>query len=132
MRYSLDSSVIIDILRGDRSLAATLDKLLEQDAHFCITPIVLAELFKGAYLAKQQKDALKLVEDFTHSVELLHFTEEAAKEFGKQYAELRKKGQQTQDADLMIGCVSLVHNTILLTRNEKDFANIKGLNIEVH
>ncbi len=129
MLYCLDSSVIIDILRGDASLLAKLEALSSRQSQICITPIVLAELFKGAYLAERQKEALQLVEDFVHSVALLEFNEESAKSFGQKYAELQKQGKQTQEADLMIACIALVHEAIVVTRNKKDFVNISGLKL---
>lgn len=125
--HCLDSSVIVDILRGD----ATLREKLQGEETFCITPIVLAELFKGAYLAKRQQDALKLVEDFAHSVELLDFSESACRIFGQKFAELKKLGKNTQEADLMIGCIAAAHGATLVTRNPKHFAGIQGLKIEV-
>lgn len=127
MLYCLDTSIVIDIFHGDKSLLSKLETLKNQNAVFCITPIILAELYKGAYLAQRQKDALKLLEDFSKSVELLEFTEEACKLFGQKYLELKKQGKQTQEADLMIGCIALVYNAILVTRNLKDFSNIKDL-----
>ncbi len=125
--YCLDSSVVIDILRGDTTLR---DKLQGEET-FCITPLVLAELFKGAYLAERQQDALKLVEDFAHSVEIVDFSESACKIFGQKFVELKKLGKNTQEIDLMIGCIAAAHGVMLVTRNPKHFANIRGLKIEV-
>lgn len=129
MLYCLDTSVVIDILRGDKSLLSKIEAFISQHAHFCITPIALAELYKGAYLAEKQKEAIKLVEDFTKSVELLDFTESACKVFGQKYLELKTQGRPTQETDLMIGSITLEHGAILVTRDMKDFANIKGLKI---
>ncbi len=129
MLYCLDTNIVIDLLRGDKRLQATIESCIREKIGFCMTPIALAELFKGAYLAARQKDALRLVEDFVHSVELLNFTEQACKLFGYFHAELRKQGKQTQDADLMIGSIALAHDAALVTRNGKDFKNIAGLKI---
>lgn len=129
MLYCLDTSIVIDILRGDKSLLSKIEAFINQHAHFCITPIALAELYKGAYLAEKQKEAIKLVEDFTKSVELLDFTESACKVFGQKYLELKTQGRPTQETDLMIGSITLEHGAILVTRDMKDFANIKGLKI---
>ncbi len=125
--YCIDTSVIIDIFRGDENLKEQLAELMHDPVY--ISPIVLAELFKGAYLASRPQEALALVEEFLHSVELLPFDERACNIFGKCYAELQKKGEQTQELDLMIASVALAHNAHLVTRNIKDFIKIPGLHV---
>ncbi len=127
MKYCFDTNVIIDILRGDTALKSKLEGLTTQE--ICITPIILAELFKGAYVAERHKEALALVEDFCQNVELLDFNEAACKLFGQKYAELTKQGKQTQEADLMIASICMSNDVILVTKNQKDFVNIRGLKI---
>lgn len=127
MRYCIDTNIVIDILRGDASLHAKIRSLPPEQV--CITPIILAELFKGAHLAKRQQEAIKLVEEFTSSIEMLEFSEEACKMFGQRYAELAQQGKLTQEPDLMTGCIALAHDAALVTRNAKDFKNIRGLNV---
>jgi tRNA(fMet)-specific endonuclease VapC len=125
MRYCLDTNIIIDIFRGDQALQAKISALDPRQT--CITPIALAELFKGAHLAQKKNEALALVEIFSRSVELLDFSEEACALFGEYYARLAKQGKLTQESDLMIGCIALAHDAVLVTRNAKDFTNISGL-----
>lgn len=126
MRYCLDSNIIIDIFRQDESLRKKVDSVQED---VCITPIVLAELFKGAHLAQRQQEALDLVEDFVCNVDMLEFDYDACRAFGEKHAELVKKGKQAQEADLMIACIALVNNAVLVTRNIDDFKNISGLQV---
>ena len=130
MLYCLDTNIIIDILRGDEALRSSVENAINKRNTLCINPIVLSELFKGAYLAEKSHEAVELVEDFMNGVELLDFNEQACRIFGQRYTELKRRGKQTQEADLMIGAISLAHNAVLVTRNEKDFINIFGLKIE--
>ena len=60
---------------------------------------------------------------------VLEFNELSCKLFGQRYAELAKIGKQTQEFDLMIASNAMAHNAALVTMNEKDFANIRGLRI---
>lgn len=126
--YCLDTNVIIDVFRGDKKLAFKLSKY--QDS-YCITPHVLCELYKGAYLAEKRDNAVFLVRTFEKSAALLDFNQNACELFGKLYSDLRKKGKQTQDFDLMIACVAMAHDVTLITRNKKHFENIKGLSLIV-
>ncbi len=125
MTYCLDTNVVIDIFRGDQQLKS---KIMAMNK-YAITPIVLCELFKGAFLAQRQEEALKLVNDFVQTVDILDCNYEACELFGKWYADLKKQGKQTQEMDLMIACTALAHHSILVTRNAKDFKHIEGLSV---
>ena len=116
-------------MRGDLAIKKKLEGLGEMQAYFCINPIVLCELFKGAFGAERQHEAISFLEDFINSFEFLEFREDACKLVGEKHAELKRKGKQTQGMDLMIGCIALAHDATLVTRNPKDFVNIKGLKI---
>lgn len=132
MLYCLDSNIVIEIYRGmNREIGEKLKNLQEQNVRISINAIIAAELFKGAYLTPEKKEALAFVEKFTPSVELLEFTEQAARVYGQQFAELKKIGKQTQDFDLMIASICIANNAILVTRNENHFANIKELKFVV-
>ncbi len=128
MLYCLDTNIIVDIYRGeDREVGEKLKALQEQNVKISISPIILAELFKGAYIVPEKKEALVFIEEFLSSVDFLSFTEQVARVYGQQFAILQKIGKQTQEFDLMIAAICIAHNAILVTRNRKDFANIKDL-----
>lgn len=124
--YSLDSNIVIGILRGKKEWS---DKIEELSGEVVLTPVVLCELFKGAHLATKHEEALNTVKEFIDGFEVLDFTQDACDLYGKMYAELKKRGRPTQESDLMIGCISLAHGATLITHNHKDLSNIKGLKV---
>lgn len=124
--FCLDTNIIIDIFHGDESLRERLDRY---QGLIYTTPLVLAELYKGAYQSKKKEEALKLVEDFIDSIELLPFSEQACKVFGEKYIELRMEGKTPQEMDLMIASIALVHRMALVTRDKKGFREVKGLKV---
>src|SRR3989338_2636547 len=99
--FFLDTDIIIDIFRGDETLRLKINKLFDDNVVY-ISPLVVCELYKGAFKAAQQKEALQLVEDFIDSVEILEFSLESCKWFGKEWSSLMKIGKPTQEIDLMI------------------------------
>jgi tRNA(fMet)-specific endonuclease VapC len=129
--YCLDSNIVIAVFRGDSELKDKISKLIGKDVEFCITPITLCELYKGAFLAKSTAEAVALIDRFLKTAKLLDFTEPACLEFGKSYAELKSRGKLTQQADLMIASIVKADDLILITRNKKDFEHIPGLKLEV-
>ena len=126
MEFCLDTNVIIELFRGNEEVRKKLEKIQN---NYCVTPLVVSELFKGAFLKDNSKLAVKQVEDFVENAGIIGFNIEAAKLFGEKYSELKKKGKMTQEIDLMTGCIALVHNSTIVTRNIKHFENISELKV---
>ena len=127
MLYCVDTNVLIEISRGNPKIKSQLEKYNSED--MCINPISILELSKGAYLSNKQKESLEFIEEITKELDLLDFTKETYKIYGKKYAELKKQGKQTQEFDLIIASICLTHNTSLISLNGKDFRNIEGLKL---
>jgi len=54
----------------------------------------------------------------------------AAKIGGEIYADLKKKGELINDADILIAGIVKAHNATLVTNNVKHFSRVQGLQIE--
>lgn len=121
--YCFDTNIVVDIFRGDENLRLKLKKIIESSIEIFITPVTLCELYKGAYLHHNPIEKVKEVDDFISSFDILDFTSEAAKYFGKEYARLSKNGNVKKEFDLMIAAIAKAHGLILITR-DKDFQNI--------
>lgn len=104
-----------------------------------ITAINVEELIQGWFNAIRQasqpgqqqrltwayvglSSAVKFLNDFR----VLDFTESAY----EQYLTLRRQGIRIGTQDLRIASIALVNNSILVTRNRKDFAQVPGLVLE--
>lgn len=131
MLYCLDTNIIVDFFQNEKAIVQKMSELEQQQVTIVCTTIILCELYKGAYLGSRQKERLDLVEAFLKRARILEFTKYAADIFGQRYAELQKQGKQTQEFDLMIASICIAHNAILVTKNHKDFANIKDLRFQV-
>lgn len=128
--YCFDTNIVIDMFRGDRALKARIEAVQHLGVEVSVTTLTLCELFKGAYAAQRQEDALKLVRGFVETVRILEQTSAGCEFFGKDYAALKKSGKLTQEIDLMIGCIAKSNGKILVTRNDKHFKNIPDIRIE--
>jgi len=128
--YCLDTNIIIDIFRGDIGLKSKLEKIkLNKDEVF-ITPITLCELYRGAFLHHDSSKKLEDIDVFVSFFEILEFDINSCKEFGKEYARLKKRGKTTNEFDLMIISIAKVNNLVLVTRDKKHFKNM-GIKVEV-
>lgn len=123
----LDSTILIDILRGNKEAANLLEKY--QNEEILISSVCAMEIMKGVSFAsdviKEKTEIGDLLNQFTE----LPFTHEIAFEAGKIDAELDKTGQMIQIEDIMIGASAKIHGQTLLTKNVKHFERIKGLEV---
>ena len=69
MNYCLDTNIIADIFRGNSVIKLNLEKI-QSDTLF-IPPIVLCELYKGAFLSSRIQDSLQFINQFKTSKGLL-------------------------------------------------------------
>ncbi len=128
--YCLDTNIVIALFRADITVQKKITTLQQAGIPISITMFSVAELFKGAYKASRQEEALQLVREFIKSVDILPFTERSCELFGRDQNFLQKKGKIAPEIDLLIGCVAKAEDYILITRNKKDFENIPDLRLE--
>lgn len=130
----LDSSVIIDILRGRESVKEIESKLdSNQEEIFIPTPVIM-EIIRGINLKETQKNLKQNekeeIDNLLSSFFILDFDKESAIKAGEIEAELLNNGEMIDLEDIMIGAIALKNNQIIVTRNKKHFEKIEDLNIE--
>ena len=130
----LDSSVIIDILRGKTSVEAIEHKFDSINEEIFIPSPTIIELVRGLHLRHSIKNIKEGEEDkineFLSSFPILNLDKESAIKTGEIESDLINNGQVIDLEDVMIGAIALYNNETLLTRNKKHFEKIKGLVVE--
>lgn len=125
----LDSTILIDILRGNEEAEMFIEKCEEENEDIMISSVCAMELMKGVSFApeliREKMNIRELLNQFTE----LPFTHEIAFEAGKIDAELEKKGQMIQIEDIMIGATAKIHGQSLITKNIKHLQRISGLDV---
>lgn len=126
-RYFIETSVIVDYLKGERLTVEAVDKL---EGELVSSYICLSELYEGIERVtlrdKLEKDVLTF---FSGMSEVFGVDMEIAKTFGKLRATLKKEGKIIEDIDIFIAATCLAYNLILVTQNTKHFSRIKALEI---
>ncbi|MGI0148275.1 MAG: type II toxin-antitoxin system VapC family toxin [Thermoplasmata archaeon] len=123
----LDSTFLIDLLKGDAAATAKMKELeaLSEPVSMAapsLTELLLGAHFKGGALLR---DTLDLVA----RVDILDVDAEVAAEAGRLGAELLRRGQDLPTTDLLIGAAARLRGQVLVTR-DTDFARIPGLAVE--
>ncbi|MBI2667015.1 type II toxin-antitoxin system VapC family toxin [Candidatus Woesearchaeota archaeon] len=127
--YCLDTSIIIEIFDGVEKIKEKLSAINKHS--FCITPLALCELYKGAVHTKVMERRLAFIDALLQQVDLLEFTEHSCKIFALDYLKLKREGKPIKDIDLMIAAMCKTHNKILITTDKKHFQHIPELKVEV-
>ncbi|MEZ0171231.1 type II toxin-antitoxin system VapC family toxin [Microvirga sp. TS319] len=119
--YLVDTNVVSEARRGSPQATAWLRAVDPNSVH--LSTLTLGEIMRGIAL-KQRSDpkaAGHLAEwlrklRHNHADRILPVTDQIAVEWGR-IAALRPRG----DIDGLIAATAIVHDLILVTRNEKDF-----------
>jgi tRNA(fMet)-specific endonuclease VapC len=126
--YLLDSDWIVDALHGIDRAVQTLVDLAPQG--LALSLITYAELYQGAYYARDPARALAGLRQFLTDKELLPVTPAIAEQFAVVRGALsRPLQQQIGDMDLLIAATALAYDLTLVTRNLKDFQHIPNLKL---
>lgn len=125
--YLLDTNICIAII-NQNSLAVS--EFAAKISQCYISTIIIGELYKGAYCSQRVQLNLNTVNQFIGLIRTIDFDQDAALEFGKIQAELRKIGRPTGEIDALIAAVARSQRYILVTNNTRHFINIYDLRLE--
>jgi tRNA(fMet)-specific endonuclease VapC len=128
LRYMLDSSFCIDVMRGKQ--AALRDRLKSNRYALSVSTIVVHELLYGAANGSDPVKARSKTEEFFAAIAVMHFDENAAAHSGEIRAELRKQGQLIGAYDMLIAGHARSLGLTVVTSNMKDFTRVDGLRCE--
>lgn len=123
----LDTSFIIDLLRGDKSIK---NKLKQLEKPLKITTTSVMEIITGSELSNNKSSEKEKIKELLQSLIVVPFDKKCAIKAGVIEAKLIKSGKRIEIEDVMIAATAIVNNDVLVTRNIKHFEKIKDLKIE--
>jgi len=126
MRYLLDTSVIVNHLRGKKSIK--IDFLENGSA---VSIITQAELFYGAYKSSNSLTNLKKLKAMflDLGIEIITLTKEIIEQYAKIKANLEKQGKKLDEFDFLIAATAIERNLILVSDNLSHFKRISSLKV---
>lgn len=114
--YLLDTSTMIDHLRGRKKVTSFIEEIAEEGETVGCCCINVAEIHAG--MREKERDK---TEQFIESLYYFEVTREAAALAGELKREYAKKGITLSTADTIIAAVCMVYQLILVTENVKHF-----------
>ena len=125
----LDTSILIAFLRGESRVVNRVEEYLKKFDRLSLSIITYYEILRGLkYLGNKRK--LKEFEELMDKCEIVLLDRDIVKKASEIYAELKKKGELIEDADILIAATCIIKGYILITDNEKHFKRIEGLEVE--
>ncbi|MEK6958398.1 MAG: type II toxin-antitoxin system VapC family toxin [archaeon] len=115
----LDTDVIIEFLKGRNP---ELRKSFQEGKEYCTTSITAFEL-------RMRKTNLKPVEEFLARTKVFSFDDLCSAIAADTNKELKERGKTIELRDLFIAATCIRNNCALLTKNQKHFRQMKGLEL---
>ncbi len=132
----LDSTFVIDILKGTDKAKQLEEDIDNRGEEIFITSPAIIEIVRGLYLKsniknlkfEEKEKTLKLI----NSLSILDLDKNSAILAAKIEANLRNNGEIIDIEDIMIAAIAINNNETLVTRNKEHFERIKDLKIEIY
>lgn len=129
MRYMLDTNIVA-YAKNNRP-----EVVYERMSHFdpkdlCVSVITLAELEYGVFNSSNPERNQLALTLFLANIEVVPFDDDAAVEYGRIRADLRRKGTPIGANDLMIAAHAKSLGVTLVTNNTREFGRVEGLMLE--
>jgi len=115
-RYLLDSTFLIDHLRGSPDAVRRLREMNASGDDPIVTDITVTELWSGRRPGSEPE-----IERFLRYIEFVHPGLETARLAGVWRAEAREKGRTIGTPDALIAASAVDLGATVLTRNVRDF-----------
>ena len=123
--YLLDTNACIDFLDGrSEALSARMEANFGK---LVISSISVAELLVGSKTSEDPDGDARKIDAFVAGVDVAPFDLDCARSYGRI---IREIGVKRKSFDRLIGVQAIHLGLILITRNERDFADVPGLVVE--
>jgi predicted nucleic acid-binding protein len=130
MRESLlDTCILIAFLKGEQNVVVKVEEYLEEFEKLTLSIIAYYEILRGLkYLGNESK--LTSFKELMDKSEIITLDIEITDIASEIYAELMRRGELIEDADILIAASCMVKGMVLVTDNEEHFRRIEKLEIE--
>lgn len=132
----LDTTILIDLLNPkSKRHQQAIDKVKvvsDEGQSLVTTRFNVAELYVGVARSKNPEKEEKAITWLLDQIELLEFTDSAARVFGSITGYLQTIGKPSGDMDVLIAVTAMVHGHGLITRNLRHFQHIPELKVETY
>ena len=129
-RYLLDTNAAGDCIFRRKGMHDRVRQAKASGARIGIALPVLAELLGGIEYSSSRDKNLDIVNRHLHLFRIWPFTMEAARVYGRLFAETRRAGRTIQGIDLLIASIALSLGSCTVVSSDSDMRAVPGLAVE--
>ncbi len=129
-RYLLDTGMMGDFIDHRRGVDSRVREARQQGARIGTCMPVVGELFFGMELSSNRDENLKTLKRALSGMVCWPFDRQAAEEFGRVAAALRRIGRPMQQIDIQIAAIALSLGNCTVVSGDSDLAAVPGLTVE--
>jgi predicted nucleic acid-binding protein len=120
----LDTTVLIDILRGRARRRTLLTELIGEGHLLATAAINVGEVYAGMRPGEEAR-----TDELLSNLECFLLTATIARRAGNLKSECQRRGQTLALADMIVAATAMEHGATLMTDNHKDFRPVPGLKL---
>jgi tRNA(fMet)-specific endonuclease VapC len=129
-RYLLDTNAVSDLINGRRGVRDRARVARQAGGRIGTGLPAVAELYYGAEYSATRADNLELIRVGLLQLTIWPFDMPAAQEYGRLFAELRRRGRLIQPIDAMLAAVARSLGNCTVVSADSDLAAVPGLTVE--
>ena len=129
-RYLLDTGIAQDYQAGRGEVRARAIANRKNGHRIGICVPVLGELWSGVEFSSSRDRNLVLLREALSTLMIWPYSVEAAEEYGRIFAELRRSGRIIQQIDMQIGAIARTIPDCVIVSKDGDLSAISGVKVE--
>jgi tRNA(fMet)-specific endonuclease VapC len=124
----LDTSFIVDLLRGKKEALQKLAEMEAQEIPLSTTEINVLELYRGAYLSRKTNENLEEIKRLLECFQVLKLEESVYEVFASLSASLLSRGKAIGAFEELIASIVLCYDEKIITR-DRSFKEVSELEV---
>jgi len=129
-RYLLDTNAMGDFINRRRGVDERAREMRKAGARRGTCIPLIGELFFGIELSQSRDRNLERLKRVLAGLACWPYTREAAEEYGRLAAQLRRAGRTIQRVDLQLAAIALTLGQCTVVSEDSDLAAVPGLSVE--
>ena len=129
-RYLLDTGPAFDFLFRRRDVDVRVEDVRRRGAKVGICMPVLAEIVAGLEASDSREASWEVARRRLGKLICWPFDKAAAYEYGRIFAELKRRGRPMQQVDMMVAAVALSIGDCVVVSGDSDLVAVPGLTVE--
>jgi tRNA(fMet)-specific endonuclease VapC len=128
--YLLDTGIAQDYQAGRNGVRERAIEYRQSGQRIGICVPVLGELWSGVECSSSRERNLESLRQAVATLRIWPYTSEAAEEFGRIFAQMKRSGRIIQQIDMQIGAIARTLPNCVVVSKDSDILAIPGLTVE--